>query len=235
MLSLYIIPVLITFTVAIAWLRLNDMAAHRGWIDSQLSRKIIHMGTGPLFVLCWLLFSDIAISRYLAALVPLTITLQFFMVGSGIIRDEAAVKAMSRTGDRREILRGPLFYGIIFVLLTIIYWKDSPIGMVALMLMCGGDGLADILGRRYGKNRLPWNPAKTWMGSLGMFFGGLIFSSGILAIYLLNGHFSPPWISYLPSLTLIALAGTLVESLPIKDVDNLSVTLIAVLLGHIFW
>jgi len=54
---------------------------------------------------------------------------------------------MSRNGDRREILRGPLYYGIIFVVMTLVFWKDSPIGMVAVMLMCGGDGLADIMGR----------------------------------------------------------------------------------------
>ncbi|MFU8772477.1 MAG: phosphatidate cytidylyltransferase, partial [Anaerolineales bacterium] len=65
--------------------------------------------------------------------------------------------------------------------------------------------------------------------------GGFIFVAGILAIYLLNGYFTTPWISYLPNLALIALAGTLVESLPIKDIDNLSVTLTAVLLGHILW
>jgi len=44
---------------------------------------------------------------------------------------------MSRTGDPKEILRGPLFYGIMFVLMTILFWKDSPVGMTALMIMCG--------------------------------------------------------------------------------------------------
>jgi len=235
MFTLYIIPVFVTFFVAIAWLRLNDFAAHRGWISSHLSRKIIHMGTGPLFVLCWLLFSDVPGSRYLAALVPLTITLQFILVGTGVIHDEAAVKAMSRTGDRREILRGPLFYGVAFVMLTILYWKDSPIGIVALMLMCGGDGLADIFGRKYGRHNLPWNPRKTWLGSLGMFSGGWLFSVGILAVYLANGYFTGSLVSFLPALSLIALASTLVESLPIKDIDNISVTLTAVILGHLFW
>jgi phytol kinase len=235
MLTLYIIPVFVTFLVAISWLRLNDFAAHQGWISSHLSRKIIHMGTGPLFVLCWFLFSDTPISRYLAALVPLAITLQFIFVGTGLIRDEAAVKGMSRTGDRREILRGPLFYGLVFILLTIIYWKDSPIGMVALMLMCGGDGLADIFGRRFGRIQLPWNPKKTWLGSLGMFTGGWIFAAVILAVYLATGYFTGSWFSYLPALTLITLAGTLVESLPIKEIDNISVTLAAVLVGHLFW
>jgi len=53
---------------------------------------------------------------------------------------------MSRTGNPREILRGPLYYGIAFIILTIVFWKDSPVGMTALMI-CGGDGLADLVGR----------------------------------------------------------------------------------------
>lgn len=224
-----------TFILALAWLRVNNFAAERGWVAGHLSRKIIHMGTGPLFVLCWPLFSNAPISRYLAALVPLAITIQFILVGVGLIRDPAAVQAMSRTGDRREILRGPLFYGIVFVLLTIFYWYDSPIGIVALMLMCGGDGLADIFGRRFGKTKLPWNPGKTWIGSLGMFLGGWIFAAVVLGTYLTLGIFNGPWFAYLPALTFIALAGTLVESLPVKDVDNLTVTLAAIALGHIFW
>jgi phytol kinase len=75
------------------------------------------------------MYPDVEISRWLAALVPLVITAQFVLVGTGIIKDDAAVKAMSRTGDRREILRGPLFYGIAFVAITLIYWKDSLIGI----------------------------------------------------------------------------------------------------------
>ena len=121
MLSNNFIALILTFIAAITWLRVNDFAAHRGWISSHLSRKIIHIGTGPIFVLCWLLFHEAPSARYLAALVPGLITVQFILVGLGIIKDESAVKALSRTGDRREILRGPLFYGIIFVVLTIIY------------------------------------------------------------------------------------------------------------------
>jgi phytol kinase len=225
----------ITFAVALAWLRVNDYAAHRGLISSHLSRKIIHIGTGPLYVACWLLFTDADVSRYLAALVPFSITLQFFLVGTGIIHDEAAVQAMSRTGDRREILRGPLYYGILFVILTIVYWKDNPIGMVALMLMCGGDGLADILGRRFGTNKIPWNSHKSLAGSAGMLIGGWTLSAAILALYVGMGIFTGPLTIYLAPLTVIALAGTLVESLPIRDADNITVTFTAVLLGHLLF
>ncbi len=149
------------------------------------------------------------------------------------MKDESAVQAMSRTGDRREILRGPLFYGIVFVLLTIIYWKSSLIGMVALMLMCGGDGLADILGRRLPSWRIPWSPNKSFAGSVGMLVGGWVFSLGILAAYLAAGYFHGPFSTYLLPVTVIALAGTLVESLPFRDIDNITVTLTAVVLGQV--
>ncbi len=235
MLSNNFIALLITFVAAVTWLRINDFAAHRGWISGHLSRKIIHIGTGPIFVLCWLLFNEAPSARFLAALVPGLITVQFLFVGLGIIKDEAAVKAMSRTGNPKEILRGPLFYGIIFVVLTIIYWKGSPIGMVALMLMCGGDGLADVIGRRFGRMKLPWAKDKSWLGSLAMFLGGWLFALGILGVYIQAGIFPGPLSNYLPAITLIALAGTATESLPINDLDNITITLTAVFLGHILF
>src|SRR5262245_11499252 len=167
---------LFTFLIAVAFLRIMDYLAHRGWIESRLSRKLIHIGTGPIFVLCWLMYPDVWISRWLAALVPLLITVQFALVGLGILKDEAAVKAMSRTGDRREILRGPLFYGIMFVAITLIYWKDSLIGIPALMMMCGGDGIADIVGRNFPSAKLPWSPQKSVSGSLSVFAGGWLMT-----------------------------------------------------------
>ncbi len=229
------LAVIITFALAIGWLRLMDFFAHRGWIESRLSRKLIHIGTGPIFVLCWLLFPDVWYARWLAAVVPFLITVQFALIGLGIVKDEASVKAMSRTGDRREILYGPLFYGIVFVVMTLIYWKDTPTGMVALMLMCGGDGLADITGRGFKSPRLPWNNGKSVAGSAGMFVGGWALAAFIIWIFVLAGVFTGPFVSYLMPITIIALAGTVVESLPFKDVDNITVTLAAVVLGVILF
>ncbi len=232
MLSSNILALTITFIVALAWLRINDTMAQRGWVESHLSRKIIHIGTGPLFVLCWLLFNETPINKYLAALVPLAFTLQFLLIGTGVIKDKASVKAMSRSGDRREILRGPLYYGIIFVILTVVYWKSSPIGIVALMLMCGGDGLADIVGRKWGTFRIPWNKGKSLAGSFGMLLGGWIFSLLIVWIFIAAGVFSSPIQDYLLPISIIAVVATLVESLPLKDIDNITVTLSAVILGY---
>jgi phytol kinase len=229
------LALILTFVIALAWLRVMDFAAHRGWIESHLSRKLIHIGTGPIFVLCWLLFPDVWYARWLAALVPFLITLQFAMIGLGVVKDEASVKAMSRSGDRREILRGPLFYGIVFVVMTLVYWNTSPIGMTALMLMCGGDGLAEILGRKVASPKLPWSKSKSTAGSLGMFVGGWVLAAFILGVFVWRGVFPGPFAGYLLPITIIAIVGMLVESLPFQDIDNITVTLAAVLLGHLLF
>ena len=229
------IALIITFALSMVFLRSMDYIAHRGWMDSKLSRKVIHIGTGPLFVLCWFLFNDDPSARWLAALVPFAITVQFALIGFGIIKDEASVQSMSRTGDPKEILRGPLYYGIMFVVLTLIYWKDSPIGIIALMMMCGGDGVADIIGRQVKSPKLSWSREKSIAGMLGVFVGGWLMSFGLIFIYVAAGVFSSPITSYIFPITAIALAGSLIESLHFKDIDNVTMTLASVLIGTLFF
>ncbi len=230
-----IIAALVTFVISLIFLRSMDFIAHRGWIDSKLSRKIIHIGTGPLFVLCWFLFQDTPDARWWAALVPLAITIQFALIGFGILKDEASVKAMSRTGDPKEILRGPLYYGIMFVALTLFYWKDSPIGIIALMMMCGGDGIADIVGRKFHSAKLAWSKDKSAAGSLAVFIGGFVTSAIIIFIYVNAGVFAGTLSDYFLPITCMALAGALIESLPYKDIDNITMTVAAALVGHLFF
>ena len=225
----------VTLVIATIWLRLNDFIAHKGWVSSPVSRKIIHIGTGPIFVLCWLLFNDAPVAPWLAAIVPLGITLQFALVGTGLIKDPSAVEAMSRSGDRREILRGPLFYGIVFVILTIVFWRHSPVGIVALMTLCGGDGLADVIGQRVPSAALPWSAKKSIAGSITMLLGGFILSLTILGIFVWQGYFPGPLSQYLLPLGIIAVVTTLVESLPFTDIDNLTVPLVSVVLGLLFF
>ncbi len=229
------IALIITFVISLVFLRSMDFIAHRGWMDSKLSRKVIHIGTGPIYVLCWFLFQDTPDARWLAALVPFAITVQFALIGFGVIKDDASVKAMSRNGDPKEILRGPLYYGIMFVVLTLVYWKDSPIGIIALMMMCGGDGIADIVGRRISSPKLPWSKEKSIAGTIAVFAGGWIFASVLIFIYVMAGVFAGPITSYLFPITLIALGGALVESLPYKDIDNVTMTLASALLGSLFF
>jgi len=222
---------IITFSISIIWLRVIDYFAVKGFISQKLSRKIIHIGTGPIFVLCWLLFPEEPLSKYFAAIIPLLITIQFFLIGMGVIKDQASVDAMSRNGDPKEILKGPFFYGIVFVLLTIIFWRNSPIGIIALMILCGGDGLADIVGRRVRSNHLKWSTNKSVAGSLSMFLGGLFFSTFLLLIFIETGYIPMNFFGIFPKLLLLNLIATIIESLPVIDWDNITVPAAVVFVG----
>ena len=117
--------------------------------------------------------------------------------------------------------------------MTVLYWKDSPIGITALMLMCGGDGIADIVGRRIKSPRLPWSREKSVAGSLSVFAGGALLTALILFIFVSVGVFAVPFAMYLLPITWIALGGMLIESLPFKDVDNITLTVVSALLGRL--
>ncbi len=222
----------ITFAVAYAWMRVNEFAAQRGWIASDLSRKIIHIGTGPLYVLTWLLYPSDAAVRWAAVWVPLALTVRVAAVGLGWWHDPATVQAMSRTGHARELLRGPLFYGLVFVILTVAYGRTSPAAVAALMMLCGGDGLADIVGRRWGRVKLPWNPHKSWAGSAAFALGGGLLTWLVAAAYVAAGVWPGPWAGYSALAITVALTTALVESLPWRDMDNLVVPLAAWLVAR---
>jgi len=220
-----------TLAAALAWLRINNFFVHRGWINSRSSRKIIHIGTGPIFVLCWLLFPEHPAARFLAAIIPLAITIQFALIGTGIINDPDSVQAMSRSGERSEILKGPLLYGIVFVIVTLIFWKENLTGIVALMVLCGGDGMADLIGTKFQGAKIPWSINKTVIGSLGMLICGWLLAVAVSAVFVQAGLFIEHFPDYFFSIFLISLAGTFVETLPFRDIDNLTVTAAALLCG----
>ena len=130
------------------------------------------------------------------------------------------------------MLRGPLIYGLVFVVCTVVFWRSDPVGIVALMILCGGDGLADLVGRRWGKRSLPHNPSKSWAGSAAMFLGGTLLALAMTAAFAAAGLFDPPLPpNAVASIGVIALACTLVETLPLADIDNLTISATAVVLG----
>ena len=87
----------------------------------------------------------------------------------------------------------------------------------------------------YSPAKLPWSKDKSVAGSLGMLLGGWVLAAFVLFIFVFAGVFPAPFSAYLLPITYIALVGTLVESLPLKDVDNITVTLVALLLGHLLF
>jgi phytol kinase len=114
-----------------------------------------------------------------AAAVPAINAARLGLVGAGAVLDPGLVKSTSRSGDRRELLGGPFYYCLVIIASTLLFWRDSPAGLIAIAMMAGGDGLADIVGRRCGRgNALPWNPDKSWAGCGGMALGGAAMAMG---------------------------------------------------------
>jgi phytol kinase len=76
-------------------------------------------------------------------------------------------------------MRGPLAYVLVMLAVVLCAWRQHPAGAVAIAMMCGGDGLADVAGSRWGKARpLPWNAHKSWPGSVAMLLGAFCSAVG---------------------------------------------------------
>ena len=74
---------------------------------------------------------------------------------------------------REELLRGPFFYVLVLLAATLLSWRTSAVGLCALAMMCGGDGLADVIGRNFKGPKLPYNTEKSVLGSTAMLLGAL--------------------------------------------------------------
>lgn len=220
-----------------AWVRLFDFLTERKYVGQKLSRKLVHITSGLLFAASWPFYSSFPWAQYLAALVPVSNGIRLLVYGLGFLKDEGLVKSVSREGDPRELLRGPLYYVVVLVFSTVLFWRESPVGVMALAMMCGGDGIADIVGRRFGSSKLPYNPGKSWAGSIAMFLFGFLVSYGCLWYFSLMGFYQLDTRGTLLRLAVVSLAATIVESLPVstKLDDNVTVPLTTVVVGMLLF
>ncbi|KAJ6828682.1 putative phytol kinase 2, chloroplastic [Iris pallida] len=184
------------------------------------------------FMLCWPLFSSGRQAAFLAALAPGVNIIRMLLMGLGIWRNEAMVKSISRSGDYRELLKGPLYYACTLTLATSIFWRTSPFAVAAISNLCAGDGIADIVGRRIGKKRLPYNPNKSLEGSIAMAIAGFIASIMYMHYYSTFGYMEES-LGMSGRFLLVSLVASFVESLPISSEldDNLTVPLTSLLVG----
>lgn len=50
-------------------------------------------------------------------------------------------------------MQGPLIYAVVHVAGTLLFWRTSPVALIALAVLCGGDGAAEPVGVAYGRIR----------------------------------------------------------------------------------
>ncbi|WCJ39401.1 Farnesol kinase chloroplastic [Euphorbia peplus] len=222
----------ISTSIILLVLRFWGEIATRRIFDQKLIRKLIHISIGLVFMLCWPLFSSGHRGAILASLTPGINIFRMLLLGSGIWKDEATVKSMSRSGDHRELLKGPLYYALTVTMACAIYWRTSPIAIAAICNLCAGDGIADIIGRRFGSQKLPHNRNKSIAGSVAMALGGFLASLMYMHYFSLFGYVEKSW-EMVAGFAVVSVASAVVESLPVstKLDDNLTVSLASVFLG----
>ncbi|KAH7537022.1 hypothetical protein FEM48_Zijuj03G0048200 [Ziziphus jujuba var. spinosa] len=166
-------------------------------------------------------------ARCFATLVPLVNCLRLVVHGFQLVDDDGLIKSVTREGNPKELLRGPLYYVLILIICALAFWRESPVGVISLAMMCGGDGIADIMGRKFGSKKIPYNPSKSWAGSISMFVFGFLVSIGMLYYYSALGFMVLDWPLTVQRVALVSMVATFVESLPITKVidDNISVPL----------
>ncbi|KAI3760685.1 hypothetical protein L1987_51083 [Smallanthus sonchifolius] len=100
--------------------------------------------------------------------------------------------------------------------------------------LCVGDGIADIIGRRFGKKKIPYNKDKSFAGSIAMGTTGFVVSVGYMYYFSMFGFVEKSF-RMVVGFLVVSLASAFVESHPIctKFDDNLMVPLASVLLGSL--
>ena len=232
-----LIATVISIVILLALVQINAYMQKKGKVSQIITRKFVHIFAGPVFVVTWMLFSGEIVSHYVAVIVPLLFVLQFITIGMGVIKNESFVASMSRSGDPRELLQGTLYYAIVMVLMTWFWFyvpstgisNANPTALLIIGCISGGDGLADIIGRKFGKKKIGLKGSeKTIVGSIGMLVGSILVSSILVLIFSLEVPQFDILILILP-IIVVSIIATIVEAVSPKGTDNFTIFLAVVI------
>jgi dolichol kinase/phosphoserine phosphatase len=184
---------------------------HRGrgpTVDSLL-REAIHIGGFAVPIV-----SEHLVDRHLIAALILIVAALYLtsetlrMLGKRVPVISDITRMAAGRSEFQEFVTSPVFYAIGITLALLAF--PGPIAGASIAVLTLGDGFASILGRRYGRRRIPFNKNKAIEGTMGglffAFLGALIFVD--------------------PFKALVASAvGMLVEVVPLPLNDNLTIPL----------
>ncbi len=128
-----------------------------------------------------------------------------------------------RPGDRDRAWHGIIFYPLAVLLVLVMFPRRPDISAAAWGILAAGDGVATLAGRALGGPRWPWNRDKTLLGSAAFAICGA--AAGVsLAWWCRPALQTPPaWSFTILAPVAAALVAALVETIPVRLDDNLSV------------
>ncbi|GAX40051.1 phosphatidate cytidylyltransferase [Tolypothrix sp. NIES-4075] len=197
-----IVAVWVSLILLIAWVtnRFNS--------DAELLRKIVHIGTGNVILFAWLLNFPASVG-ITASILASAVTLLSYLF--------PILPGINSVG--RQSL-GTFFYAVSVGVLVACFWhlQQPQYAAIGILIMAWGDGLAALIGQRFGKHKYQvFGAQKSWEGSLTMAIVSYIVCSLILVFTVGN-----IWQTWLVSL-IVALIATGLEAFSLLGVDNLTV------------
>jgi len=219
-----IIISVISLIYVFAVVGIMDKLVKKGF-PQDLSRKIVHICAAS-WLLFWPLFDPSHISKYLNILPSFVWMILLFQKGFFAKPDDEAVKTMTRTGDRKELLRGPLYFTMVMNVFGTVFFLN-PIAAVTMGILGWGDGLAPYFGKKYGKHKYNFVTEKSIEGSFAFLVFG--FLGAILFSMIIFGEIKLVFI--LVSLT----ASVIVEALSPKDMDNILIPVTCIIISIFFY
>jgi phytol kinase len=175
-------------------------------------RKVVHIGTGNVMLLAWLLQLPAWVGMTSAVLAGVATLISYRL---------PILPGVNSVG-RKSL--GTFFYAVSIGILTGIFWPlQLPYyGVIGILIMAWGDGLAAIIGQRFGQHPYTiFGNTKSWEGTATMFLVSYAIVS--IVLFSVQGNIWQTWAIGIP----VAIAATAVESIAQWGLDNLSVPLIS--------
>jgi uncharacterized protein (TIGR00297 family) len=184
-----------------------------GLTAGELGRKAVHMAVGGFA------FAVRPLGAVLAAVAALAAILF-----NAFLLPRIGGRNLWREGEARSgFALGIVLYPVAVLLLILIFARRLEVAAATWGILAFGDGMASIVGMAVGRRKLPWNPDKSWAGSLAfILFGGL--AAAILLLWSAPGQFSAGFAITIAFAA--AIFAALLESQPLGLDDNLGVPLV---------
>lgn len=179
-----------------------------GNANTELTRKIVHIGTGNVILLAWWL--NIPASVILLA----SIVASFVAIASYFLPILPSVNGVGRKS------LGTLFYAISIGILTTLFWENGQQQFTAMgiLIMSYGDGMAALIGQKWGKHPYQlWGNKKSWEGSLTMALVSILI---IIIVLNISGNWQGE--NFIIALT-VGIFATILETISYIGIDNLTV------------
>ena len=173
--------------------------------QEELSRKIIHIGTGPVILLAWLFDIPKNIAFFSAF---------FITIALGVNYQYRLLPAIEDI-ERKSF--GTIAYGISITLLLLLFWPRHASSIsIGVLSMAFGDGLAGLMGRSI--NSPKWSVLGQSKSVAGTFTMGAVVAITSATISSINNLGIQPI-----EIIVIAIIATFLEQISPWGIDNITV------------